>query len=292
VPWLAGWGLTLYLAVSGLWMYSTAVFSWHMLVHMTVNMMVPLLVVLGAPFGLLAAATTRAGAGSTDLPPAGQSEALIALETQSSGRSVPPLPGVLDLLEGLAAHRFVRFLLSPPVLWINYIGSLFVVYFTPLFPWMMRYHWAHQLMLLHFMLAGFLFFNLLVRPDRTGAQLPPIVRFAMLISVMPFHAIFAVGIMMARSVIGEQFYESIAVEWVGPLLADQDIAGQITWFTGEIPAFIAVAVLAFQWFRSDSREAAQVDREADEGVDEMAAYNELLAELAERDRREAGRGPR
>lgn len=284
VPWLAGWGLTLYLAVSGLWMYSTAVFSWHMLVHMTVNMLVPLLVVLGAPFGLLAAAT--------DLPPAEQSGPGVGAETPSSGRSVTRLPGVTELLDGLAAHRFVRFLLSPPVLWINYIGSLFVVYFTPLFPWMMRYHWAHQVMLLHFMLAGFLFFNLLVRPDRTAGRLPPIVRFAMLISVMPFHAIFAVGIMMARSVIGEQFYESIAVEWVGPLLADQDIAGQITWFTGEIPAFIAVAVLAFQWFRSDSREAAQVDREADEGVDEMAAYNELLAELAERDRREAGRGPR
>ncbi|MCA0250714.1 MAG: cytochrome c oxidase assembly protein [Actinobacteria bacterium] len=266
IPWLAGWGLMLYLAVSGLWMYSTAVFSWHMLVHMTVNMMVPLLVVLGGPLGLLSAASAPPGSGE--------------------------LPGPADLLEGLGANRFVRFLLSPPVLWINYIASLFVVYFTPLFPWMMRYHWAHQLMLLHFMLAGFLFFNLLVSPDQNAGKLPPIVRFAMLISVMPFHAIFAVGIMMARSVIGEQFYESLAVEWVGPLLADQDIAGQITWFTGEIPAFIAVAVLAFQWFRSDSRDAARVDREADEGSDEMAAYNELLAELAERDRRESGRGPR
>ncbi|MCW5952461.1 MAG: cytochrome c oxidase assembly protein, partial [Propionibacteriaceae bacterium] len=265
IAWVAGWGLTLYLAVSGLWMYSTAVFSWHMLVHMTVNMMVPLLVVLGGPLGLLAAASDSAGTGE--------------------------LPGPADLLEGLGANRFVRFLLSPPALWINYIASLFLVYFTPLFAWLMKYHWAHQLMLLHFMLAGFLFFNLLVSPDRTTGQLPPIVRFAMLISVMPFHAIFAVGIMMARSVIGEQFYETLAVEWVGDLLADQQIAGQITWFTGEIPAFIAVAVLAFQWFRSDSREAARADRRADLGDDEMTAYNELLAELAERDRLEARRNP-
>lgn len=265
VSWLAGWGLMLYLAVSGLWMYSTAVFSWHMLVHMTVNMMVPLLVVLGGPIGLLTAATGEAGTSE--------------------------LPGPADLLDGLDANRFVRFVLSPPVLWVNYIGSLFLVYFTPLFPWMMRYHWAHQLMLLHFMLAGFLFFNLLVGPDRSARQLPPLVRFAILLSVMPFHAIFAVGIMMARSVIGEQFYEALDVSWVPSLLADQDIAGQITWFTGEIPAFIAVAVLAAQWFRSDSREAAQLDREADLGADEMDAYNDLLAELAERDRREAGRSP-
>lgn len=263
IAWVAGWGLTLYLAVSGLWMYSTAVFSWHMLVHMTVNMMVPLLCVLGGPVGLLTAATRRAEEGE--------------------------LPGPADLFDGLGANRFVRFVLSPPVLWINYIASLFLVYFTPLFAWLMKYHWAHQLMLLHFMLAGFLFFNLLVSPDRNTWQLPPIVRFAMLISVMPFHAIFAVGIMMARSVIGEQFYATLAVEWVGDLLADQQIAGQITWFTGEIPAFIAVAVLAFQWFRSDSREAARADRRADLGEDDMAAYNELLAELAERDRLEARR---
>ena len=263
IAWLAGWGLTLYLAVSGLWMYSTAVFSWHMLVHMTVNMMVPLLCVLGGPVGLLTAATSRAEAGD--------------------------LPGPADLFDALGTHRFVRFVLSPPVLWINYIASLFLVYFTPLFAWLMKYHWAHQLMLLHFMLAGFLFFTLLVSPDRNAWQLPPIVRFAMLISVMPFHAIFAVGIMMARSVIGEQFYATLAVDWVGDLLADQQIAGQITWFTGEIPAFIAVAVLAFQWFRSDSREAARADRRADLGDDEMTAYNELLAELAERDRLEARR---
>ncbi len=263
IAWIAGWGLTLYLAVSGLWMYSTAVFSWHMLVHMTVNMMVPLLCVLGGPVGLLAAA---------------------------SGRSAG-LPGPAELLDGLGANRFVRFLLSPPVLWINYIASLFVVYFTPLFAWLMKYHWAHQLMLLHFMVAGFLFFNLLVGPDNSASKLPPIVRFAMLISVMPFHAIFAVGIMMARAVIGEQFYATLAVDWVGDLLADQNVAGQITWFTGEIPAFIAVAVLAAQWFRSDSRDAARADRKADQGEDEMDAYNELLAELAERDRREARRSP-
>ena len=289
IAWVAGWVLTLYLAVSGLWMYSTAVFSWHMLVHMTVNMMVPLLVVLGGPIGLLTAATSgtepRTAATDPALDDGFGSE--VPLKAQPGAGFVSQLPGPADLLDGLGANRFVRFVLSPPVLWINYIASLFVVYFTPLFAWLMKYHWAHQLMLLHFMLAGFLFFHLLVSPDRTTRTLPPIVRFAMLISVMPFHAIFAVGIMMARSIIGEQFYATLAVEWVGDLLADQQIAGQITWFTGEIPAFIAVAVLAFQWFRSDSRDAARVDRKADLGEDEMDAYNELLAELAERDRRDA-----
>lgn len=264
--WVAGWGLTLYLATSGLWMYSTAAYSWHMLVHMTVNMMVPVLCVLGAPFTLIEAASRQ--------------------------RTPDELPGPRELLAGLAANRFVRFLLSPPVIWVNYVSSLFIVYFTPLFGWLMRYHWAHQLMLLHFMLAGYLFFSLLVGPDRHPWQLPYLVKFALLVSIMPFHAIFAVGIMMARTVIGEEFYQTISVSWIPDLLADQNIAGQITWFTGEVPAFIAVIMLAAQWFRTDSSEAAAADLLADAGddSDELGAYNEMLAQLAERDRQGSAGG--
>jgi cytochrome c oxidase assembly factor CtaG len=260
--WLAGWGLTLYLAVSGLWMYSTAVFSWHMLVHMTVNMMVPVLCVLGAPISLVNAASR------TRLP--------------------GELAGVQELVGGLAESRVVRVLLSPPLVWLNYVGSLFLVYFSSLFPWLMRYHWGHQVMLIHFMIAGYAFFALLVGPDRHPWRLPYIVRFALLLSIMPFHAIFAVGIMSSRTVLGEQFYRSIDVSWVGDLLSNQNIAGQVTWFTGEIPAFVAVIMLASQWFRSDTSEAAAADLLADAGGsgDELAAYNDMLAELASRDRGE------
>ncbi|MDQ7992916.1 MAG: cytochrome c oxidase assembly protein, partial [Propionicimonas sp.] len=266
VLWLAGWGLTCYLAVSGLWMYSTAVFSWHMLVHMTINMMVPVLCVLGAPFALAEAASRPA----TDTGLAGPSE----------------------LLAGVAGNRVVRRLLSPPVLWLVYLGSLFLVYFTPLFPWLMKYHWAHQLMLLHFMVAGLAFFSLVAGPGTQLWRLPYLVRFALLVSVMPFHAIFAVGIMTARSVIGENFYRTLDVAWVGDLLADQGIAGQVTWFTGEVPALVAVIALAAQWFRSDRGEAAAADARQDlGGADELTAYNDMLAALAERDRVEHGSGP-
>jgi putative copper resistance protein D len=260
--WLGGWGLTLYLAVSGLWMYSTAVFSWHMLVHMTVNMMVPVLCVLGAPISLVRAA--------------------------SRPRLVGELVGARELLDRLTEHRLIRVVLSPPLVWMNYVGSLFLVYFSSLFPWLMRYHWGHQLMLVHFLVAGYAFFAMLIGPDRHPWQLPYIVRFAFLLSIMPFHAIFAVGIMQSRTILGEQFYRSIDVSWVGDLLNNQNIAGQVTWFTGEIPALVAAVMLAAQWFRSDSSEAAAADLLADAGGegDELAAYNDMLAQLASRDRGE------
>jgi hypothetical protein len=47
-------------------------------------------------------------------------------------------------------------------------------------------------------------------------------------------------------------------------------------------------MLATQWFRSDSSQAVAADRLADAGGsgDELAAYNDMLAELASRDRGE------
>lgn len=258
LAWLAGWGLTLYLAVSGLWMYSTAVFSWHMLVHMTVNMLVPILCVLGAPFNLVEAASRPRADGEP--------------------------PGPREVLDALGGYRPLQRLLSPPVLWVNYVASLFLVYFTPLFPWLMKYHWAHQLMLLYFMVTGFAFFNLIVGTGRQSGRLPHLVRLALLMSIMPFHAIFAVGIIMARSLIGANFYQTIDVAWVGDLMTDQNIAGQITWLTGEVPIFIAVIALAAQWFMQDKRDAARVDRLIDGDDGPLEAYNEMLAQLADHDR--------
>lgn len=257
--WAAGWGLTLYLAVSGLWEYSTAVFSWHMLVHMTVNMMIPVLLVLGAPLTLMTVAAR------------------------------PRLPGELvgaaAIVDALQTNRLVRFLLSPAVVWVNYVGSLFGVYYTGVFPWLMKYHWGHQLMLLYFLLAGYLFFAPLVGPDRHPWHLPYIIRFALLMSIMPFHAIFAVGIMQSKTLLGGQFYQSIDLSWVGDLLKDQNIAGQVTWFTGEGPALVAVLMMAVQWFRTDTAQAEAADVLAVGGTaDELDAYNDMLAQLAERDR--------
>lgn len=258
VAWAAGWLLTLYLATSGLWEYSTALYSWHMVVHMTVNMLVPALCVLGGPFTLLRLATR-----DRDHDLAGPREAAAAI----------------------GAHRPFWRLLSPPLLWLNYVGSLFLIYYTPLFPWLMRYHWAHQLMLLYFMVTGYAFFNLIIGVDRPRPDLPHLVRLALAISIMPFHAIFAVGIMSSKSLIGGDFYQSIDVAWVGDLMADQSIAGQAAWILGEIPLLIVMISLAAQWFAHDKAENTRFDRAADTGADDsLDAYNEMLAQLAARDR--------
>lgn len=256
LAWLAGWALTLFLAVTGLWEYSTVTYSWHMVVHMTVNMMVPVLCVLGGPFALIRAASRDA-------------------ETHV------PLGGVVEAVE---AYRPWQMMTSPPVTWVAYVGGLFAVYFTPLFPWLMRYHWAHQLMLLFFMATGYFFFDLIIGYDERSRQLPHLVKLALVISIMPFHAVFAVGILSSRSLIGADFYQTLSVPWMTDLMADQNIAGQATWFLGEVPLFLVMIALAAQWFRQDSTDAARIDQGHDSGEDtSFDAYNDMLAELARRD---------
>ncbi len=258
IAWVAGWGLTLYLAVTGFWEYSTVVFSWHMCVHMTGNMLGPALCVLGGPLTLV--------------------------EQASLDRTTDLLAGPRELSATVAGHRPLARVFSPPVLWLNYVGSLFLIYYTPLFPWLMRYHWAHQLMLLYFMVTGYLFFGLIVGVDKQLHDLPHLIRLALVISIMPFHAIFAVGILSAKNLIGADFYRSIDITWVGDLMADQNIAGQVTWILGEIPLFIVVVALAAQWFTADSADSRRLDKAQDAGEDgSFDAYNDLLAQLAERD---------
>lgn len=270
ISWCAAWLLMTYLAISGLWEYSTVMFSWHMVVHMTVNMLVPVLAVLGGPLTLLRAA--------------------------SDPHPEPTSPAAI--LGDLEATPLWRLSTSPPIAWLAYVGSLFCVYFTPLFPWLMRYHWAHQLMLLFFATTGYLFFNLIVGHDKTAWQIPHLIKLALVISIMPFHAIFAVGILSSRSLIGAPFYETLAVPWLPDLMADQNTAGQATWILGEVPLFIVLLALAAQWFRSDSADADRIDTASDAGDDDsFDAYNDMLAELARRDVEEhradaLGRGER
>lgn len=257
IAWSAAWVLTLFLAVSGMWEYSTVQYSWHMVVHMTVNMMVPVLAVLGAPLTVL----------------------------RSASDPGPGRIGAAAALDAIQDTRAWQILTGPLVAWLLYVGSLFLVYFTPAFAWLMRYHWAHQLMLLVFMATGYLFFDQIIGSDKVGRQLPHLLKLALVISVMPFHAIFAVSILSSRTLIGEEFYSVIAAPWVHDLLADQNVAGQATWFLGEVPLFLVIAALAAQWFRADKTEAADFDAAEDSGADQSHdAYNEMLAELSRRDK--------
>lgn len=164
------------------------------------------------------------------------------------------------------------------------MGSFYVLYFSGLFDTAMRYHWAHQLMTFHFLAVGCLFYGLAIGVDRPPRDVPSVARLAVVFAAMPFHAFFAIAVLAGNTVIGRNFYESLAVPWMTDLAANQQVGGQIAWATGELPLVVVVVSLVAQWFRQDQREARRHDRSVDAGRDtSLDAYNAMLKQLAERD---------
>lgn len=257
VAWVAGWLLLVWVCSAGVWAYSGAAFSYHMLVHMTLNMLVPVLVVLGAPITL----------------------ALRVLPTHPESHRL----GARDLVNAMVTWKPLEYVLHPVVIGLNFIASAYVIYLTGLFDYLMRYHWGHQLMTVHFLVSGMLFFGLIIGADRNPRELPHVAKLGFLFAAMPFHAFFAVALLSSDGIIGANFYRGLDVAWMTDLLADQKIGGQYTWAMGEIPMLIVVVALVAQWFTQDSREARRKDRAMDEGLDDAhEAYNEMLRKLSER----------
>ena len=87
--------------------------------------------------------------------------------------------------------------------------------------------------------------------------------------------------MSANTVIGGDFYRSLALPWVPDPLRDQQLGGGLAWASGELPLLLVVIALLVQWSRQDERSARRDDRRADaDGDADLTAYNAMLRRLA------------
>ena len=254
--WFAGLGVVYWAGLGGLGQYSHVLFSAHMGSHMMLGMVAPILLVLGAPMTL-------------------------ALRTLPG----PRLPGEVSpraLLTSFLHSPLMRFLTHPVVGPTLFVGSLFVLYFTGLFGYLMTTHWGHGAMQLHFLTVGALYYYVIIGVDPSPRSLPPVARFAVLLATIPFHAFFSVALMMHGRVIALPYWEVLNRPYRTDLLADQYLGGGISWAMGEVPLILVFGALFVQWIRSDAREARRRDRAADrDGDAELTAYNERLKALHE-----------
>ncbi len=256
IAWWAGCLVLLVVSSSGVKAYGSAMFSVHMAEHMTLNMFVPVLLVLGGPVTL-------------------------ALRALPAHRPDQP-PGPREWLLWLVHSKFTSFLAHPITAFVLFVGSLYAVYFTPLFDAFVRYHWGHEFMSLHFLLVGYLFFWGIIGIDPGPRKLPFLGRLGLLFAVMPFHAFFGIATMTMTEIIGGQFYRSVDLPWLASLADDQNVGGAIAWGSSELPVIIVVVALVVQWASQDRRAATRSDRHADSSYadDELEAYNAMLRELA------------
>ena len=148
----------------------------------------------------------------------------------------------------------------------------------------MSSHLGHVLMSGHFLVAGYLFYWVIIGVDPLPRPLPYWGKLVMLLLSMVVHSFFALPIMSATTPIAAEWFASVQPPWLTDLVADTRLGGGIAWGFGEIPAFIVLVALSVQWARDDTKIARRRDRQVDRvGDHELDAYNERLARLAEAD---------
>ncbi|EUA03831.1 cytochrome c oxidase caa3 assembly factor family protein [Mycobacterium kansasii 824] len=182
----------------------------------------------------------------------------------------------------LLHSRVTAFLSHPITAFILFVASPYIVYFTPLFDILVRYHWGHEFMAVHFLIVGYLFYWAIIGIDPGPRRLPYPGRIGLLFAVMPFHAFFGIALMTTSSAIGSGFYQSVGLPWLPSIVADQHLGGGIAWGATELPIIIVIVALVAQWARQDRRVAAREDRHADSNYadDDLDAYNAMLRELS------------
>lgn len=253
VCWVLGWALFVWATSGAPGVWGRVLFSVHMVMHMVVAMIVPLLLVPGAPI-TLALRTLRARPDRTW--------------------------GPRELLLQVTHSRALQVFANPVVAAALFFFSLAIFYWTGLFELSLTTHTGHLLMLAHFLLTGYLFTWVLVGIDPGVPRWSPLMLLVILFVTISFHAFFGVSLTGSEQLLAPDFFAQLNLPWGPPPLADQHRAGEIAWGVGEAPTLVLAVVVALQWFRRDAAETRRLDRQADrDGDAELKAYNEHLKRL-------------
>jgi len=238
----AGLGSIAAVTISGLHEYDTTSLSVHMIQHMVLSMVAPIFLALGAPITLALRTLPR------------------------RGRRV---------LMAVLHSRVVRVLTFPLVAYALFVTTPFVLYFGSLYRVSLENPLVHELLHIHFIAVGCLFFWPLIGLDPLPGRWPYPARALLMVLSTPFHAVLGLTIMQSNELLGGDWYPSLGLTWLDPW-ADQKVAGGILWAGGELVSVTMLAVLVAQWMRAADREAARIDRQLDreEAAAAAAGYDQ------------------
>ncbi|QHD88180.1 cytochrome c oxidase assembly protein [Gordonia sp. JH63] len=253
VSWVAGCAVVVVSTSSGLKAYGNALFSVHMAEHTGLTMIAPILLVGGAPITLL----------------------LRVLPTTGTTGGAACRRALLIVL----SSRGLQLLLNPIAAFALFVGSSYLVYFTPVFDVLVRYHWGHVVMSVLFLATGYLFFWVTVGIDPGPKQLPFLARLGLLFAVMPFHAFFGIALMTSTTVIGESFYSQLQLPWNPDLARTQWVGGVVAAVISEIPMVLVCLVLLAQWVRAERRPDRSESADIDAGTSHTVAA--MVSQLAQ-----------
>ncbi len=229
-----GMGAFFFATSSGLGRYDTTLLSVHMVQHMILSMVVPLALALGAPVTL----------ALRTLPLAPRRWLLVALHS-----------------------RVATVLAFAPLTFVLYVTSPWALYFSSWYDASLASAFVHEMMHVHLVLVGTLFFWPLMGIDPVPGRVSHPFRVLLTLMTLPFHAFLGVAIMGGTTLIGGAHYlalrEGPMGAWLPPVIEDQHLAGGILWASGDLIGVLFFAVLFTQWVRQSTREAAREDRRLD-----------------------------
>ena len=231
---VVGMGFFLVATSSGLAAYDTTLLSVHMVQHMVLSMLVPLALALGAPITL-------------------------ALRTLPVG----PRRRLLAVLHS----RVVKVLSFPPLTFLLYVISPWALYFSGWYTASLHSDYVHEMMHLHLVLVGALFFWPLMGIDPIPGRVAYPFRILLVVLTLPFHAFLGITIMGQTDLLGGSWYPDLhdgpMGAWLPDPHEDQHLAGGILWGAGDLVALAFFGVLFTQWVRDSMKEAAREDRRLD-----------------------------
>ncbi len=265
VPWAIGRTISFVFGImcviwstsGGISRYAMISFSAHMISHMVLSMLAPVLITLGAPVTL----------------------ALRALPASHDKSLRNARAWILSLLHS----KFVRFTTNPIFVLLIFTVGLYGLYFTSIFATLMASHTGHVFMSVHFLISGLLFAYLVIGVDPAPRKIPYWSRLLLVLVALSIHAFFGLAIMQSQEPLGNAWYSTVTPPWLIDSLHDTQVAGGFAWAFGEIPMLVLLVVISIQWSRSDERLARQKDRAADrDGNQELDEYNQRLLDLHNR----------
>jgi cytochrome c oxidase assembly factor CtaG len=227
---VGGLGSFFFATSSGLGSYDDTLLSVHMVQHMILSMVVPLLLALGAPLTLML-------------------------------RTLPGRPR--RWLLALLHSRLAKVLTFAPLAFLLFVLSPWALYFTGWYEAQLRSDFVHEMTHLHLVLVGSLFLWPMVGLDPLPGRVGYPFRLLLMALTLPFHAFLGVTIMSQKTLIAGDWYRSLPMTWLPSPVSDQHLAGGLLWSSGDLIGLVFVGVLFVQWVRSSMQEARREDRRLD-----------------------------
>ena len=229
---VGGLGTIALATLSGIAAYDTSLFAVHMVQHMLLSMVATVFLALGAPVTL-------------------------ALRTLP----LRPRRIVLRVLHS----RPAEILSFPLIPWVVFVASPFALYFSGWYAATLDSTVLHELLHVHFLVVGSLFFWPLLGVDPVPGRSDHPFRMLLVAATLPFHAFLGVAIMSVepdgRGLLAGEHY--LPLHGLGESVFQQQLGGGLLWASGDVIGLMFLAVLLTQWMRASEREAHREDRRLD-----------------------------